>query len=370
MLFDRVKSTSKKRALGVLVVAACILVLEVFGFNYQFWSTCTLQEEAVSVERVSVGDAGVGDGADVGDAGAVMGGGAIPGEATYAANLDGSTSVSTILVNAGDGVASCAVYATDAGHSVPYVLAELEPFRPGFDSPLIVHPYGEVDSLTIVPADASGTVEGLVVNRPVPFSFSFIRVLLAAVIAAFAFVFRVKSKVYAVPLLNNGRVAVCALVAAALGLSLVFTGASFVNRYMVGTIEPTQDGYDYAYPAEQDYYAQYGDLAKAMAQGSLSLLYEPPSELQQLDNPYDIGERARMTAETGVTARWDTAYHDGKYYVYFGVLPVILFYLPWYLATGTNFPNIAAFDICMVAFIVGVGLLLMRIARRWFPILM
>ena len=44
-------------------------------------------------------------------------------------------------------------------------------------------------------------------------------------------------------------------------------------------------------------------------------------------------------SEAGEWYNWDHAYYKGKYYVYFGVVPAILFYLPYYVITGTHLHN-------------------------------
>ena len=53
-----------------------------------------------------------------------------------------------------------------------------------------------------------------------------------------------------------------------------------------------------------------------------------------MKNPYDtIALQA-----AGIGYRADYAYHNGKYYVYFGIVPVLLLYLPYYLLTGGALP--------------------------------
>ncbi len=79
---------------------------------------------------------------------------------------------------------------------------------------------------------------------------------------------------------------------------------------------------------------QYAELAKSMTHGKLYLEEEPPNWLQNMDDPYDRGARDQLVKETGENYLWDTAYYEGHYYVYFGVVPVLLFYLPFYLVTG------------------------------------
>lgn len=72
--------------------------------------------------------------------------------------------------------------------------------------------------------------------------------------------------------------------------------------------------------AQQPYVQQFDALKK----GRLSLDVEPSPELLALDNPYDRGQR------DGVSALWDRALYNGKYYSYFGIAPVIFVYYPYY----------------------------------------
>ena len=108
---------------------------------------------------------------------------------------------------------------------------------------------------------------------------------------------------------------------------------------------------------------QYAELVKSMTHGKLYLEEEPPNWLQNMDDPYDRGARDQLVKETGENYLWDTAYYEGHYYVYFGVVPVLLFYLPFYLVTGANFPTAIGVLIGMVFFIVGLSALLDRFAR-------
>ena len=59
--------------------------------------------------------------------------------------------------------------------------------------------------------------------------------------------------------------------------------------------------------------------------------------LGDLDNPYDDSERD----EKGVKYKWDYAYKDGHYYCYFGEAPLYTLYYPSYLLTH-RIPNYAA----------------------------
>ncbi|MBO7514285.1 MAG: hypothetical protein J6T47_01470 [Lachnospiraceae bacterium] len=79
--------------------------------------------------------------------------------------------------------------------------------------------------------------------------------------------------------------------------------------------------YPLANVASQQPYVQQFD---ALKKHRLSLDVEPSPELLALENPYDRGQR------DGVSALWDRALYNGKYYSYFGIAPVIFVYYPYY----------------------------------------
>ena len=110
---------------------------------------------------------------------------------------------------------------------------------------------------------------------------------------------------------------------------------------------------------------QYGALAHSLLNGRLDLEADPPAELLALDNPYDAG--ARDAAQIN-DIHWDHAFYNGRYYVYFGIVPCLLFQLPFEALTGIQ--NLA-YAPCMVL----LGLIFLaacfgvvgQAVRRWFP---
>lgn len=107
---------------------------------------------------------------------------------------------------------------------------------------------------------------------------------------------------------------------------------------------------------------QYIELAKALAHGQLYVDVQPSASLMSMDNPYDTNARFSNNVEY----LWDYAYFNGHYYVYFGILPVLIYQLPFYLLTGGEFPVAASVAISSVAMCVGVVFLLKKICQRWF----
>lgn len=116
---------------------------------------------------------------------------------------------------------------------------------------------------------------------------------------------------------------------------------------------------------EKDGQRQFMLLAEALAQGKTYLLKEPPDALLEMDDPYDYAERMRV-CEGDEEALWDTAYYNGHYYVYFGVGPVLLFYLPFYLITGQHINTVTVIFINAVFIFIAAALLVKEIIERFF----
>lgn len=110
------------------------------------------------------------------------------------------------------------------------------------------------------------------------------------------------------------------------------------------------------------YHHQYQNLAHSLAEGHFYLDEEPSAALLNMANPYDTQLRDKLDIDFA----WDHAYYGGKYYVYFGIVPVLIFYLPFYLMTGQDFPTIQGIIICEIALIYGITLLMHTLIKRFF----
>lgn len=67
-------------------------------------------------------------------------------------------------------------------------------------------------------------------------------------------------------------------------------------------------------------------------------------------------------------ALWDVAYYQGRYYVYFGIVPCLLFQLPFELLTGVpDLPPSLAMIVMAWLLILAVFGLVQQAAQRWFP---
>lgn len=82
---------------------------------------------------------------------------------------------------------------------------------------------------------------------------------------------------------------------------------------------------------------QFEMMAEALAHGLVHLLETPLQDLIDMENPYSF--QARLSTGVEEQIMYDVAYYERNYYVYFGVGPIILFYLPYFLITGSHIPT-------------------------------
>lgn len=108
---------------------------------------------------------------------------------------------------------------------------------------------------------------------------------------------------------------------------------------------------------------QYEVLAESILDGRINLDYgDMDPKLLQMDNPYDYASRK----EAGVFYHWDHALYNGQYYMYFGVVPVFLLFLPFRIITGTSLTTYHATQIFTALFIFGVFALFLLLSRKFF----
>lgn len=109
---------------------------------------------------------------------------------------------------------------------------------------------------------------------------------------------------------------------------------------------------------------QYEVMAESLLDGRLNLEYEgyDASVLEALDNPYDPQERT----DAGVIYKWDHAYYEGEYYMYFGIVPVFLLFLPYRVITGSALNTYHATQIFVAVTIIAIFCLFYLLSRLFF----
>ncbi len=212
---------------------------------------------------------------------------------------------------------------------------------------------GETEMLKLALSGSAKTykIESIRINVSQPFSFKIIRVLAVFILLLLAYLLRPKSRLwtYRFTYSYKQRLVILAVVVAQIALLI---SVSFFNPIFQRNPAKHTD--------------QYQKLAEAFLDGRLYLDEEPPAFLAEMENPYDRNERNQMAAEADKSVRWDSAYYNGKYYVYFGVIPVLMLYLPYRAMTGTAMPNVFAIRFYTVFFVIGAFLLVAELIRRYY----
>ena len=259
------------------------------------------------------------------------------------------------------------VFARDEGNSYPYSLGDGRILLQSVPENryLKVYPYGKVSDfyIRIQTADASGNAaagsygelvvkyHGLSANGTIPFHFRAGRfvVLWAAVFGML--LLKKDSRLHQISFdAQDARGRQKRFVVVLGFTAILLAGAFFFVR-----INPA---------CRQNlavHHAQYQELAEALSEGKVSV-GDAEEALLAMKNPYDtIALQA-----AGIGYRADYAYHNGKYYVYFGIVPVLLLYLPYYLLTGGALQNYVAVFVFFAGFIIAAAGFVYELMKRYF----
>ncbi len=214
------------------------------------------------------------------------------------------------------------------------------------------HLSGNVDSITIRLnnlKDRAFKIKGIHLNQTVPFQFSLWRILVLYIILAGFALLRPKSFLYKRKLDFGVRWQ---------GNAIVITLAVLmILLVLLSSLNPRTNGQT---PSQHRF--QYEVFAERLAEGHLTFDYPVDEALAAMENPYDPSARS----ELGVRYMWDHAFYNGQYYMYFGIVPELLLFLPFYLLTGDNLPTYIAIAFFEMLIAAGFLALFYRTAKQWF----
>ena len=211
-----------------------------------------------------------------------------------------------------------------------------------------IHGAGEICQVKIVidPSLAGSNIiiHDISLNASVPFAFSVMRVLICSFLISVVYILIPKKGFYKCMYDNKSNKQ--KIVTFIVIFILVGMFSILVTQLDSTTPEPSP----------------YELLAKSLAKGQAYLDLQPSQELLALDNPYDTDLRWASDA----SFYWDYAFYNGRYYVYFGIVPVILFYLPYYLLTGNSLPARVDFYFCSALLVTGIFILIREVINKRF----
>ena len=243
---------------------------------------------------------------------------------------------------------------------------------------------GKADSLTLTASGFNGEYRSYPLNaqlntvyanarRPLDFSVLRFAVVLALLLAGFAL--RPASVLWRDAYAAHERKYRPAVLAVELALCAAAFLAPFGDRFNAGIATSFYNTPDWSGTSRIDFTmhindwasntaAQYGALAHSFLQGRLDLEKDPPAAMADLANPYDTAARQDAAPD----ALWDVAYYNGRYYVYFGVIPCLLFQLPFEALTGIrDLPPSLPMIFLAWLYIFAVFGFIRQAVRRWFP---
>ena len=243
---------------------------------------------------------------------------------------------------------------------------------------------GKASTLTLTAAAYDGeyrqyplsyTLETVYANVPRPLDFSLVRFAALFALLGAAFALRPASVLWREVYLEHTRRyrPAVLLVMAVLAASAFL--APFADRFNAGVATSFYNTADWDGVSRitftkhindwaSDTAAQYGALAHSLLNGRLDLEKDPPEGMLSLENPYDTAARQQAAPD----ALWDVAYYEGRYYVYFGLVPCLLFQLPFEALTGVgDLPPSLPMILLSWLFIWASFGCVKQALRRWFP---
>ena len=201
----------------------------------------------------------------------------------------------------------------------------------------------------------------VVINPRIPYRFSFLRLFLLLVIASFWVVLGPGSLLWKTALDTRRSSHVFLLVLSTIAIMAFYFITWFMTqgwKAYVGWVKDPNGLWDS--------YNLYGNLANSLLHGHTWLNLPITKGLLALKNPYGLTGRMQLKNE-GQFSFWDHAFYHGKYYCYDGVIPAVVFFMPFELITrGHWLPTAYAVLLASLIGAVFATLLVARIANMYF----
>lgn len=204
-------------------------------------------------------------------------------------------------------------------------------------------------------------IKSFTIDPKVPFSLNAPRVILLLTLLATIVFLGPSSELYRThfSLHKPSHIIAISLATVSLMAMILFTWLMSSGRYYwIGTTDAPEN-----HIANFD---QYGYLADALLHGHTWLNLPVDANLASMHNPYDIAARS-ILASNGSQIFFDHAFYNGHYYSYFGVIPALLFFVPFQFITGTMLPS--AYAVLIAALLTSLTFtgLVLAIVRNYFP---
>lgn len=240
------------------------------------------------------------------------------------------------------------IKATDEGNALYYQLPTREISDKYEKSKYISLNLSGKSKKILLTFDRKIILNRVILNAKVPLYFNSVRFLIIAFSICFIYAFYCNSYLFKKKLCSSKyklAIVICLIAFNIMAFCILGNGAiqSFKNT-------------------SADYYNQ---LTSSLKKGKVYIQDPDKSEkiLNKLKNPYDINLRAKELKKYKASYLWDAAFYNGHYYVYFGVVPAIIFYLPLNALFNIQLPTAFVVLMCTLLCIILITILLYRFVK-------
>ena len=342
-----------------IIIAGIVLILEVFVFNFRYWQFIG------NNSQIAVSDYTLSENITRLDTNTFVVNNTETKPYIEIAGLDMPVNLvyfDFVNVDRGDyGVLDFkyTLELTDEGNALPYKTPERSFFRLSQKTHYTtLNPYGNLHSMRVyfdnLNAEDVVRINSFILNPRYERMLSKKRMAFLFCILYILWIIRPNTRMYSYSVCD--KFAWKKLVVVCLLLVEIFTfyKTTRLNKYFDNVPDGGQ--------------TQFMQLAEAIVdRGEVFLAAIPPEGLAEMADPYDAMLRNSTVGEdSDIGDMSDTGYYKGRYFVYFGIAPILLFYVPFYAITGTHIATRTVFFILSVFNCIGVSFLLYQICRRWF----
>ena len=184
--------------------------------------------------------------------------------------------------------------------------------------------HGNVEYIIIEYNNTQITIDDVTLNQPIPFDFRTIRVILLSLVFLLCYYWKKLdfSKIQFNSLSKRQKLMDAFVVL----LFICFLFLTVLLSKDFGFI-PGNDN-ELKWPVELN--QSNRDMVNAIMNRQLHLPIDVDESLLNASRPYDTNYRSTH----GIKALFDHVFFEGKYYSYFGIVPVLILFLPFHIITG------------------------------------
>lgn len=232
--------------------------------------------------------------------------------------------------------------AGESDYTAPYIQTLLSD-NPQSETLLARPTADQIDSIRISfpdshEGDSFSLSDDISFNQNIPVTPYWLFMLIVGLIAVFACLCRPSAMLTRYAWQNHKAARYIVAITCCLMLCVASVGAVYVGG------SQDENSYFDAFNAINDP-NQYQHVTDSMLEGHAYLDEQVPGWLAAADNPYDYDYRHDTSDEKDEPYLFDYAYHDGHYYSYDGILPVLVFFLPYRLIVSLNASNEIAMSV-------------------------